>query len=117
MTVLAIFLLAEDMPRLFQGFVQRETTQVQRHDGTGLDLALSKKLVELHGGRIWAASEGEGRGSTFTIRLPFAGAEALEAEAAAGSRPERQGNDGPLASLPLVPRSPGLCVHDACPAG
>jgi signal transduction histidine kinase len=63
----------EDMPRLFQEFVQLETTQAQRHEGTGLGLALTKRLVELHGGRIWAHSDGEGRGSTFTVLLPFAG--------------------------------------------
>jgi signal transduction histidine kinase len=63
----------EDLPRLFQEFVQLETTQAQRHEGSGLGLALTKRLVELHGGRIWAESEGEGRGSTFTTVLPFAG--------------------------------------------
>ncbi|MBI2001782.1 MAG: GAF domain-containing protein, partial [candidate division NC10 bacterium] len=63
----------EDLPRLFQGFVQLETTQAQRHEGTGLGLALTKKLVELHGGQIWAESPGEGKGSTFTLMLPFAG--------------------------------------------
>ncbi len=62
---------AEDLPRLFQEFVQLETTQAQKHEGTGLGLALTKRLVELHGGRIRAESEGEGRGSTFTILLPF----------------------------------------------
>ena len=62
---------AEDLPRLFQEFIQLETTEAHRHEGTGLGLALTKRLVELHGGRIWAASEGEGRGSTFTVVLPF----------------------------------------------
>jgi signal transduction histidine kinase len=65
---------AEDLPRLFQEFVQLETTARKRHEGTGLGLALTKRLVELHGGRIWAESEGEGRGSTFTFVLPCAGA-------------------------------------------
>jgi signal transduction histidine kinase len=67
---------AEDLPRLFKEFVQLETTQAQKHEGTGLGLALTKKLVEQHGGRIWAESEGEGQGSTFTALLPFAGPQA-----------------------------------------
>ncbi len=64
---------AEDLPRLFQEFVQLPTTRTQRHEGTGLGLALTKQLVELHGGRIRAESEGEGRGSTFTVVMPFNG--------------------------------------------
>ena len=64
---------AEDLPRLFKEFVQLQTTQEQRHEGTGLGLALTRRLVELHGGRIRADSDGEGKGSTFTILLPFGG--------------------------------------------
>jgi signal transduction histidine kinase/putative methionine-R-sulfoxide reductase with GAF domain len=64
---------AEDLPRLFQEFVQLETTQAQKHEGTGLGLALTRRLVEMHGGRIRAESEGEGKGSTFTVLLPFGG--------------------------------------------
>jgi PAS domain S-box-containing protein len=63
---------AQDMPRLFQEFVQLEATASKHHEGSGLGLALTKRLVEMHGGRIWADSEGEGRGSTFTVVLPFA---------------------------------------------
>jgi signal transduction histidine kinase len=61
----------EDLSRLFQDFVQLERVETKRHEGTGLGLALTKRLVELHGGRISAASDGEGRGSTFTVILPF----------------------------------------------
>jgi len=63
----------EDLPRLFSEFTQLEASDTKHHEGTGLGLALTKRLVELHGGRIWAESEGEGRGSTFTILLPFEG--------------------------------------------
>jgi PAS domain S-box-containing protein len=66
---------AEDLPRLFQEFVQLEATATKRHEGTGLGLALTKRLVELHGGRIQAVSEGQDRGSTFTVLLPFGGPE------------------------------------------
>lgn len=64
---------ADDLPRLFQEFTQLEQAATREHKGTGLGLALTKRLVELHGGRIWAESEGEGRGSAFTVLLPFAG--------------------------------------------
>jgi PAS domain S-box-containing protein len=65
-----IGITAEDLPKLFQPFTQLEPYLTRQHQGTGLGLALTKQLVELHGGTIWAASDGEGRGSTFTVRLP-----------------------------------------------
>jgi len=63
----------DDLPKLFQPFTQLENTLTRQAQGTGLGLALTKHLVELHGGTIWAESAGEGRGSTFTLRLPQAG--------------------------------------------
>jgi signal transduction histidine kinase len=63
----------DDLPRLFREFEQLEPFYTKRHQGSGLGLALCQRLVELHGGRIWASSEGEGRGSTFTFTIPAAG--------------------------------------------
>jgi signal transduction histidine kinase len=64
---------AEDLPRLFQAFEQLEPAATKSHEGTGLGLVLTKRLVQLHGGRIRAESAGTGCGSTFTVLLPFAG--------------------------------------------
>ncbi|MEW6233334.1 MAG: GAF domain-containing protein, partial [Chloroflexota bacterium] len=61
----------EDMARIWQEFERVESTYTRRYGGTGLGLPLTKRLVELHGGRIWAESEGPGKGSTFTFVLPL----------------------------------------------
>jgi signal transduction histidine kinase len=62
----------EDLPKLFQLFTQLEQIFTKQAQGTGLGLALTRRLVELHGGAVWAESAGEGLGSTFTVRLPLA---------------------------------------------
>ncbi len=64
---------AEDLPKLFQPFTQLQSPLAERYQRTGLGLALTKELVELHGGAIWAESRGEGEGSRFTVLLPIAG--------------------------------------------
>ena len=67
-----IGIAAEELSKLFQRFTQLETATIKQFQGTGLGLALTKQLVELHGGTIEAASLGEGQGSTFTVHLPIA---------------------------------------------
>jgi signal transduction histidine kinase len=60
---------AEDLDRIFEEFQQTEAGARQR-EGTGLGLALSKRFVEMHGGRIWCESQ-VGKGSTFEFTLPL----------------------------------------------
>jgi signal transduction histidine kinase/ActR/RegA family two-component response regulator len=60
----------EMMPRLFTLFTQGSATQGRTQDGLGVGLALVRGLVELHGGSVEARSDGAGRGSEFTVRLP-----------------------------------------------
>lgn len=62
----------ELMPQLFELFVQGERSLARTDGGLGVGLALVKRLVEMHQGTIAASSEGPGRGSEFTIRLPLA---------------------------------------------
>ena len=62
---------AESMPRLFETFSQAPSTMERARGGIGIGLSLAKGLVELHGGTIAAESEGVGKGSVFTVRLPI----------------------------------------------
>jgi PAS domain S-box-containing protein len=62
---------AKSLPFVFQRFWQGETAAHRAVGGLGLGLALARHFVELHGGTIQAASEGEGKGATFTVTLPL----------------------------------------------
>ena len=59
----------DKLPELFQKFYQVDTTETRSHEGTGLGLALTRDLIELHGGSIRVSSK-EGIGSIFTFKLP-----------------------------------------------
>jgi len=58
------------LPHVFERFRQGDASSTRRHGGLGLGLALVRDLVELHGGSVSAQSAGEGKGATFTVRLP-----------------------------------------------
>ena len=61
----------EDQGRLFRAFEQLDSGSGRRYQGSGLGLSLCKRFVEMHGGNIWAESQGEGKGSTFCFVIPM----------------------------------------------
>ncbi len=61
---------AENLEKVFDPFFQVEGSRQGKTPGTGLGLPLSRNLIRLHGGDLWVESEGPGRGSTFTFRIP-----------------------------------------------
>jgi signal transduction histidine kinase len=67
-----IGIATEDIPKLFQPFLQLESSYQKRYNGTGLGLSLTKRLVELHGGNIRVESE-KGKGSAFIFSIPLRG--------------------------------------------
>lgn len=60
----------EFLPHVFDRFRQADQKITRQYGGLGLGLAIVRYLVELHGGTVQAASQGEGRGATFTVKLP-----------------------------------------------
>ena len=67
-------MLPDQIGRLFQVFARLQSRAA--YEGTGIGLALCRKIAEHHGGRIWAESGGEGLGSRFCLLLPLAQQEA-----------------------------------------
>ena len=86
---------AELLSSVFEPFIQVEASGRRAEGGLGIGLALVRQLVDLHGGSVTAASDGDGQGSCFTVRLPVAAASesAGGANASAGAaiqQPPRQ---------------------------
>ncbi len=75
------------LPGIFDMFVQIEQGPGRARSGLGIGLALARRLIELHGGRIDATSEGRGAGTTFTVRLPLAPAAREQKPSASTARP------------------------------
>ena len=74
----------EKLPQMFELFAQGDRTLARSEGGLGIGLTLVRSLVEMHGGRIEAFSEGQGRGSEFVVRLP-----AIPAVPSSGAEPPR----------------------------
>ncbi|MGH7388690.1 MAG: hybrid sensor histidine kinase/response regulator [Candidatus Rokuibacteriota bacterium] len=71
---------ADVLPHVFDRFQQADSGPTRAHSGLGIGLALVRHLVELHGGGVYAHSDGEGKGATFVVKLPLVAAEPPAAE-------------------------------------
>ena len=85
----------EFLPYVFDRYQQAGTSGGRRAGGLGLGLSLTRQLVEMHGGSVAAESEGEGKGATFTVRLPVRAVYTAETEGASPA----SGRRGPLAGV------------------
>ncbi|WP_445248953.1 ATP-binding protein [Microcoleus sp. OTE_8_concoct_300] len=61
----------EFLPYVFEHFRQEDGAITRKFGGLGLGLAIARQIVELHGGKIWVESRGEGQGASFTVELPL----------------------------------------------
>jgi PAS domain S-box-containing protein len=91
---------AEFLPHIFEKFRQADSGSARRFAGLGLGLAITKQLVESHGGTITVHSEGRGKGAVFTVRLPRLRAPEI-ALGEIAQQPLR-GGDKPLAGLCIL---------------
>ena len=101
------------LPHVFERFRQADGATTRRYTGLGLGLAIVRQVVELHGGTVRAASEGAGRGATFTVRLPISTGEAHGGRAAAlGERRMAASTASPMPRLPRLDALRILVVDD-----
>jgi signal transduction histidine kinase/CheY-like chemotaxis protein len=105
---------AEFLPYVFERFHQADSSTTRRHGGLGLGMAITRHLVELHGGVISVHSPGEDMGTTFTVRLPLMSVykAAQSPHAATVPRPTADEFDMQYAALPRLDGLRVLVVDD-----
>jgi PAS domain S-box-containing protein len=89
----------EMLPRIFDMFAQTDRSRMRAQGGLGIGLTLVRKLVELHGGRVEARSEGVGKGSEFDVHLPLTAAAHRASEGLSGKRTRQSVSFAPLRVL------------------
>jgi len=99
------------LPYVFDRFSQRDSSSTRDFGGLGLGLAICKQLVELHGGSIRAASQGEGKGATFSVQLPLSIAH-LDDRSTPRIHPTAETQAGEMLSLPRLEGVHAFVVDD-----
>src|ERR1700722_12089561 len=92
---------ANYLPHVFDRFSQKDSSTTRAFGGLGLGLAICKQLVELHGGVIRVASQGEGRGATFSVQLPLSLFQ-LGGQSAPRIHPTAEHHPGEMQPLPRL---------------
>jgi PAS domain S-box-containing protein len=96
-------IIPDFLPYVFEHFRQEDGATTRKFGGLGLGLAIVRQLIELHGGRVFAESRGEGQGATFTVRLPLLNdASRTQEETARHSSESADISSLPLAGLRIL---------------